>query len=103
MMVEQTENPKGRRRGLWFWRILVGLLVLAVAGLLIMRWHWRSGFYQRVEALRTAGSPTTPPGPGGWFPGPQSGKNRADLDPRSRPVFREAQGGGPPAPPANIN
>ena len=66
-----------RRPRLRFWHIGVGLLCLAVAGLLIMRWHWRAQFQRRIEAIRAAGFPVTAKELDAWYPWPPSGQNAA--------------------------
>jgi hypothetical protein len=66
-----------RQRKLKLWHVGIGLLCLAVAGLLIMRWHWRAQFQRRIEAIRAAGSPVTPQELDAWYPWPASGENAA--------------------------
>ena len=66
-----------RQRKLRLWHIGIGLLCLAVAGLLIMRWHWRAQFQRRIEAIRVAGFPVTPQELDTWYPWPASGENAA--------------------------
>ena len=69
--------PCMRRRKLKLWHIGVGLLCLAVAGLLIMRWHWRAKFLRRIAAIRAAGFPVTAKELDAWYPWPPSGQNAA--------------------------
>lgn len=70
-------GPRPRQRKLRLWHIGVGVLCLAVAGLLIMRWHWRAQFQRRIEAIRAAGFPVTPQELDAWYPWPVSGENAA--------------------------
>src|SRR5512139_3656536 len=77
MMTDETEDFPRRQRRLTLWHIGVGLVCLAVAGLLIMRWHWRYEFHRRIEAIRAVGFPVTPQELDAWYPWPASGENAA--------------------------
>jgi hypothetical protein len=54
-------------------------LLLGVAGLLLMRWHWRHEFLRGVEALRAGGSPVTLEELDKWYQWPESGENAAAV------------------------
>lgn len=75
----KSEADKSPRH--WFKRRLcqvgVVLLCLAVAGVLLLRWHWRAEFSRRVEAIRAAGFPATGKELNSWYPWPPSGENAA--------------------------
>jgi len=73
---ESDRTPRQRRRTR-LWHILAGLLLLAVAGLLLVRWHWRREFLKRVEAIRAGGLPVTLEELDKWYPWPESGENAA--------------------------
>jgi hypothetical protein len=66
-----------RQRKLKLWHIGIGLLCLVVAGLLLMRWHWRHEFLSGVEAIRAGGSPVTLEELDRWYQWPESGENAA--------------------------
>jgi len=72
------ESPRERRR-LRLWYILGGLLLLVVASLLLMRWHWRHEFLKGVEAIRAGGSPVTLDELDKWYAWPESGENAAAM------------------------
>ncbi len=74
----ETSFARTRQRKLRLWHIGVGLLCLAVAGLLIMRWHWRYEFHRRIEAIRAAGFPVTWQELDAWYAWPATGQNAAD-------------------------
>ncbi len=76
-MADGMEKRQRRQRRLTLWRILGGLLLLAVVSLLGMRWHWRAEFQRRIEAIRTAGFPATPQELDAWYRWPASGNNAA--------------------------
>ncbi len=57
----------------------VGLLCLAIAGLLMMRWHWRHEFLRSVDALSAGGFPVTLEELDEWYAWPQSGENAAAV------------------------
>ncbi len=78
-----------RRRKLRRWHIGVGLLCLAVAGLLIMRWHWRGQFQRRIEAIRAAGFPVTPQELDTWYQWPASGENAASWITGAAPLHHK--------------
>jgi hypothetical protein len=69
--------PRTQRHRPKLWHIGVGLLCLAVAGLLMMRWYWRAQFQRRIEAIRAAGFPVTAKELDAWYPWPPSGQNAA--------------------------
>jgi hypothetical protein len=77
MMADEMDKPQRRQRKLRLWHIGVGLVCLAVAGLLIVRWHWRAQFLRRIEAIRAAGFPATGKELDAWYPWPPSGQNAA--------------------------
>jgi hypothetical protein len=77
MMADETDKPQRRQRPLTLWRVLGGLLLLAMAGLLGMRWHWRAEFHRQIAAIRAAGYPVTPQELDAWYPWPASGNNAA--------------------------
>jgi len=77
MAARDSDKSLRPRRRLSFWHILGGLLLLAVVGLLLMRWHWRHEFLRGVEAIRASGSPVTLEELDQWYPWPASGQNPA--------------------------
>jgi hypothetical protein len=52
-------------------------LFLVVAGLLLMRWHWRAQFHRRIEAIRAAGYPMTGKDLDASYPWSETGDNAA--------------------------
>ncbi len=76
-MVVEADERQRRQRKLRLWHIGVGLLCLAIAGVLVMRWHWRAQFQRRIEAIRAAGFPVTGKELDAWYPWPSSGQNAA--------------------------
>jgi len=77
MAAREIDGPPKQRRRLQLWHILAGLLLLAVAGLLLRRWHWRHEFLRGVEAIRAGGSPVTLEELDKWYQWPESGENAA--------------------------
>jgi hypothetical protein len=75
---EESFTPAHTRR-LKLWHIAVGLLCLAIGGLLTMRWHWRHEFRQRIEAIRAGGLPVTLEELDKWYTWPESGENVAAV------------------------
>ncbi len=54
------------------------LLLCGVACILVLRWHWRHEFHQRIEAIRAAGYPATLEELDAWYKRPEAGANAAD-------------------------
>jgi hypothetical protein len=77
-MADGMDRLQRRRPRLKLWHIGVGLVCLAVAGVLMMRWHWRYEFHRQIEAIRAAGLPVTWQELDAWYPWPSSGRNAAD-------------------------
>ncbi len=77
MTASEADISERGRFKLRLWHIGVGLLCLAIAGVLTMRWHWRTQFQRRIEAIRAAGFPTTGKELDAWYPWPTSGQNAA--------------------------
>jgi hypothetical protein len=77
MIADEMNRHQRRQFKLRLWHISIGLVCLAVAGLLLMRWHWRAQFQRRIEAIRAAGFPVTLQELDAWYPWPASGENAA--------------------------
>jgi hypothetical protein len=79
MAAGEIDKPPVQRRRRPLWLILGGLLFVIVAGLLLIRWHWRHEFQQRIEAIRAGGSPVTLEELDKWYAWPESGENAAAM------------------------
>lgn len=79
MTAREIDRLPRQRRRLRVWHILGGLLFLAVAGLLLVRWHWQHEFLRGVEAIRAGGSPVTLEELDKWYQWPESGENAAAV------------------------
>jgi hypothetical protein len=77
MTTGEVGTSMRRRPRLRLWHLGVGLVCLVVAGLLMMRWHWRAQFQRRIEVIRAAGFPVTLQELDAWYPWPASGENAA--------------------------
>ena len=77
MAADAIDKPPGQRRRLRLWLILGGLLFVMVAGPLLMWWHGRHEFQQRIEAIRAGGFPVTLEELDKWYQWPESGENAA--------------------------
>ncbi len=75
---EIDKSPRQRRR-LRLWLVLGGLLFVIVAGLLLLWWHGRHEFQQRIAALRAGGFPVTLEELDKWYTWPESGENAAAM------------------------
>ncbi len=77
MVAGEIDKPPRQRRRLRLWLILGGLLFVIGAGLLLMWWHGRHEFRQRIAAIRAAGLPVTLEELDKWYAWPESGENAA--------------------------
>lgn len=71
-------DPPQRRWRVRVWQVLVAVAVILVAVVLALRWHWKRGFRERIEAIAAAGYPVTLEELDAWYESPKSGENAAD-------------------------
>lgn len=77
-MSSEKDRTTKRRRRVRVWHVLVAVVVVLVAVVLGLRWHWKRGFRERIEAIAAAGYPVTAEELDARYEWPESGENAAD-------------------------
>ncbi len=78
-MAHDADKAGRARRRIRVWHGLLVLVVVLVATVLVLRWHWKRELRQRIAALVAAGYPVTPAELDASYAWPESGENGADL------------------------
>lgn len=76
-MSSVCDDPAKTRVQFRFWHVLTAFVVVLVAVVLALRWHWLREYDQRVKTIAAAGYPVTPEELDAWYAWPDSGENAA--------------------------
>lgn len=77
-MSEDTGESKKRRR-VRIWHILAALVVILIATLVVLQWHWKRALRTHIAARVAAGYPMASADIAAWYPAPTTGENGAQA------------------------